>query len=939
MAAQYSYAEISDHPSVGPLAAPMPRVPRIQKLRLAIAVAFLVCLAAAFVSLGSMSLWPVSLGSGSRARPVVRTADGRLHRLSAATLLRLPTAAQAPISAALGGEEAAYRISGLRALNPAQRMRLRFSTHGVTLSSGATRLTLSLAGVGRGEALRPEGTAVPLVASNRVSYTRGALREWYVNGPLGLEQGFDLARRPAGRGALTLAVALSGASGVRLHDGSALLSVPGGTLRYGGLSATDAGGHPLHAWLGLGGGRLLIHVDDRGARYPVRIDPFVEQGELTGGGEVGAGQFGYSVALSADGNTALIGGPADNGSQGAAWVFTRTGGLWMQDGSKLVGAGESGAGMFGSSVALSADGNTALIGGEADGEGAGAAWVFTCVGGIWTQQGSKLTGGTGSGAGFGVSVALSADGDTALIGAPGYNEDQGAAWTFARSGEAWAPDGSKFVGGAEIGAGLFGFSVALNAEGTQAVVGGPGDDGGVGAAWVSRCGASGCGEEAKLTGEGAVGSAGVGFSVAIAAAKETVLVGAPDDRGGEGSAWVFQREPIPPLGAWVAQQKLTVLGRKHLGDSVALSAEGNIAILGGSEETGVWEFGYGSGGWTDEGQVLGGSPVVALSGDADTLLAGGDLNNGKVGAAAVLLRAPEAQENHPPESPSSPPPRHFALGRETVLADGAVQLEVEVPGPGVLSAAQVPAVATEDSVNRSTRRGRSTKRPRAGEGSPDLVQGIVPQVVEGDATGTVVVFRPTADALRELARKRALAVPVQVSFTPTGGQASVSAARIDFTKPEYSFEGGNEGWESAWGDLTVGGTTAHHHSGRHSLQITIHSDPYAAVNVTASSVSGDRLGLLQSGVPISMWVYRPSSTPPVGFRALVRVGEEWTECRSAEVRPRANRWVRLSVTVPGSASCKSSGAANPEVHGVGVEIDDRGGVAKGKNVYLEDVNW
>jgi hypothetical protein len=67
---------------------------------------------------------------------------------------------------------------------------------------------------------------------------------------------------------------------------------------------------------------LLLRVDTRGARYPLRIDPFIQQGEmLTGSGGSGNGVFGGSVALSSDGNTALIGGLSDNGEVGAAWVF------------------------------------------------------------------------------------------------------------------------------------------------------------------------------------------------------------------------------------------------------------------------------------------------------------------------------------------------------------------------------------------------------------------------------------------------------------------------------------------------------------------------------------------------------------------------------------------------------------------------------------------
>jgi hypothetical protein len=109
------------------------------------------------------------------------------------------------------------------------------------------------------------------------------------------------------------------------------------------------------------------------------VGAWSQQGEkLTGSGESGAGELGRSVALSADGNTALIGGPADNVNTGAAWIFTRSqAAAWSQQGGKLAGGeGEEGEGRFGSSVALSADGNTALIGGPADNVNTGAAWAF-----------------------------------------------------------------------------------------------------------------------------------------------------------------------------------------------------------------------------------------------------------------------------------------------------------------------------------------------------------------------------------------------------------------------------------------------------------------------------------------------------------------------------------------------------------------------------------
>jgi hypothetical protein len=149
---------------------------------------------------------------------------------------------------------------------------------------------------------------------------------------------------------------------------------------------------------------------------------------------VGAASQGWSVALSADGNTAIVGGLDDNGYAGAAWVYTRSGGVWTQYGSKLVGTGAVGAARQGTSVALSADGNTAIVGGFNDNSLAGAAWVWTRSGGVWTQYGSKLVGtGAVGAARQGTSVALSADGHTAIVGGNYDNGQLGAAWVFVQS--------------------------------------------------------------------------------------------------------------------------------------------------------------------------------------------------------------------------------------------------------------------------------------------------------------------------------------------------------------------------------------------------------------------------------------------------------------------------------------------------------------------------
>ena len=106
--------------------------------------------------------------------------------------------------------------------------------------------------------------------------------------------------------------------------------------------------------------------------HPVQAQ-YVQQGpKLVGSGPVGGAEEGSAAALSADGNTAIVGGRFDNSNIGALWVFARSGGVWTQQGPKLVGTGAVGPASQGFQLAISADGNTAITSGYTDNMGAGA---------------------------------------------------------------------------------------------------------------------------------------------------------------------------------------------------------------------------------------------------------------------------------------------------------------------------------------------------------------------------------------------------------------------------------------------------------------------------------------------------------------------------------------------------------------------------------------
>ena len=327
--------------------------------------------------------------------------------------------------------------------------------------------------------------------------------------------------------------------------------------------------------------------------------------KLVGTGAVGAAHQGFSVAISADGNTAIVGGNTDDSRAGSAWVFARSGSVWSQQGPKLVGTGAIGGAQQGTSVAISADGSTAIVGGEGDNEYAGAAWVFTRTGGVWSQQGSKLTATDAAVSYQGHSVAISADGNTAIVGASGADDNAGAAWIFTRIGWMWSQQGDKLIGTGNAGRASQGTSVALSGDGNTALIGGPNDNSGGGAAWVfTRSNGVWAQQGDKLVGRNAAGALQQGFSVAISADGETAIIGGPfavPDTCpswslciglGYGAAWVFSRSG----GLWSEVDKLVGTGATASagqGMSVAISADGNTALVGGpgdGDHGAAWVF-------------------------------------------------------------------------------------------------------------------------------------------------------------------------------------------------------------------------------------------------------------------------------------------------------------------------------------------------------------
>lgn len=303
--------------------------------------------------------------------------------------------------------------------------------------------------------------------------------------------------------------------------------------------------------------------------------------------------FGFSVALSGDGKTALVGASmadvAENSRQGTATVFVLTPTGWVEQ-TTLMDANGTSEALFGSSVALSADGNVAVVGADSADSGSGAVYVFTRSAGVWSQ-GLKLTPSVAQAAArLGMSVAVSADGNTVLAGAyhaaVGVNGSQGAAYVFKKGPSGWA-EVAKLTASDGLADDEFGFSVALSRDGLTAAVGARDDDLDTnvdqGSVYIFSASTGSWVEQKKIWATDGAANDRFGYSVALAGDGKALLAGVPyavvDGNTAQGAAYVYYFNS----GNWGGQQKLAASdgqAESWLGYSVAFSGDGLSVLLG-----------------------------------------------------------------------------------------------------------------------------------------------------------------------------------------------------------------------------------------------------------------------------------------------------------------------------------------------------------------------
>ncbi len=346
-----------------------------------------------------------------------------------------------------------------QASNRKQDLRIYADENGIEIleraGAGEGLLQLKTVAFGRSGSMKSIEPGSITVHKNRLEIQRDALTEWYVNNEKGIEQGFVLPHRIAGDGALSIVLKFK--QQPVLIDKTHLLlhSKTGRLLNYSKLLVTDAAGEKISArFTLLANSRFGIEVDDRGASYPLTVDPIITStyDTLLAGDQINE-YFGTSVANAGDVNgdgysDIIVGAPNfDNGqnNQGAVFLFIG-GNNGLAPDPAYYWAGESAGLQFGSALAgagdINGDGKDDFVAGSRETYPTNQGSAIVYYGDSDLTDGLSHSGtivGDGVNDKFAASVSGAGDvnGDgyaDILIGAPGYGRGttiaEGRAYLF-----------------------------------------------------------------------------------------------------------------------------------------------------------------------------------------------------------------------------------------------------------------------------------------------------------------------------------------------------------------------------------------------------------------------------------------------------------------------------------------------------------------------------
>ena len=317
-----------------------------------------------------------------------------------------------------------------------------------------------------------------------------------------------------------------------------------------------------------------------------------------------------SVATNSDGTVIVIGSFEDSNKRGSFSIYKRDGQVWKQFGNKLVSSVFLGPkSKLGYSVAISDSGNTIAVGGPEDDNGAGSCFIFEKVSNKWVEQEKLTSYDFSKDSNQGVSLAISGDGDTLVIGADNSNGGIGSVCIWTRRNHIWSekqsltPEEEKTCN--------FGNSLSVNKEGTVIAVGSPKQGGGEGVIHIFKIGVDAKWYiSKKLTIDNSVD---LGINVDLDSKGTTLVAGCPQN----GCAYVWKFTDDWNLSAG----KLMGIGGtgKIQSCDVSISGEGDVIVIG-SNGDGFWVFGLKDSIWSQCGKhVFGTGGTGSAQGSSVTI--------------------------------------------------------------------------------------------------------------------------------------------------------------------------------------------------------------------------------------------------------------------------------------------------------------------------------
>jgi hypothetical protein len=462
---------------------------------------------------------------------------------------------------------------------------------------------------------------------NKIEFSNpGNTMSWYVNGPMGFQQGWTVSKPTPGQdGYLSLSFTLTGNLNHLVNEDSRGITLVDNNntsiLSYHGLLAFDAENNPLPVRFIKMDETLKIIVDDRGASYPIVIDPWLQSVKLYASDMWSNDYNGSGVTVSADGKTVVTGayGADFNGdppfsNAGAAYIFEKPTEGWLYAGqtAKISASDKASSDFMGTRIAINADGSTIVVssyGSDPDGiSDAGALYVFERPEGGWenaTETAKLIASDKAFSDALGWGLSISKDGSVIAGGA--INADHrdgtstaGAVYVFKRSEGGWtnSTESAKLIAEVNDPGDKLGRSVKMSSDAQTIVAGAPKahtfNSGSAGAAYVfemplegwTGSAATPIYQTAKLIGSDRVALDEFGTSVDISYDGKYIAIGnhradfpvAAD----AGAAYVFSK----PENGWTDATETAKLSASDMitgdwfGYSVSIDSSGSTLAVG-----------------------------------------------------------------------------------------------------------------------------------------------------------------------------------------------------------------------------------------------------------------------------------------------------------------------------------------------------------------------